>query len=295
MTPDQSADNENAFRTPGSRFREARSARGLSIEAAAARLRIPMSVVEAIERDDYGALGAAIYVRGHCTAYARLLGLAPDIVEDACRQSRSEPPPLVPMAPSTRLQRFTDRAARRAVYIVLTGAIVLPVIWYATQEAPEIARVNLSPLDVPPGGQAPLADIVAAIPAGELPAARQREESDYPVVASLAPPYAKPAVADEVAADASTEDVPAWLVLSFNGPSWVEVFAADGTRIEQALLGPGSERRYAPGQVARITLGNAEAVEVRQDGKTVDLSAYRRANVARFTVSSDGTLAPVGG
>jgi cytoskeleton protein RodZ len=41
-----------------------------------------------------------------------------------------------------------------------------------------------------------------------------------------------------------------------------------------------------------VVLGNAAAVEVRTRGKTRDLAPYMRANVARFTVSSDGSLAP---
>jgi len=45
--------------------------------------------------------------------------------------------------------------------------------------------------------------------------------------------------------------------------------------------------------VARMVLGNASAVEVQQAGTIVDLSPYQRANVARFTVSSDGSVVPV--
>jgi cytoskeleton protein RodZ len=37
-------------------------------------------------------------------------------------------------------------------------------------------------------------------------------------------------------------------------------------------------------------LGNASAVEVQQRGATLDLAPYRKANVARFAVSSDGSV-----
>ena len=50
---------------------------------------------------------------------------------------------------------------------------------------------------------------------------------------------------------------------------------------------------FTPGQVGRMVLGNASAVEVQQAGTIVDLSPYQRANVARFTVSSDGSVVPV--
>ena len=51
-----------------------------------------------------------------------------------------------------------------------------------------------------------------------------------------------------------------------------------------------SERRYAAGQVARLTIGNASAVDVENLGRNVDMGGFARANVARFTVSSDGSL-----
>jgi len=40
-------------------------------------------------------------------------------------------------------------------------------------------------------------------------------------------------------------------------------------------------------------LGNAAQVQVQQNGAIIDLGPYRRANVARFTVSSEGSVAPV--
>nr|MBP8177361.1 DUF4115 domain-containing protein [Xanthomonadales bacterium] len=39
-----------------------------------------------------------------------------------------------------------------------------------------------------------------------------------------------------------------------------------------------------------LTIGNASAVEVESQGRNVDMGAFARANVARFTVSSDGSL-----
>jgi cytoskeleton protein RodZ len=74
----------------------------------------------------------------------------------------------------------------------------------------------------------------------------------------------------------------------------VDVVDAQGSRIERGLVEAGAERRYAAGQVARITLGNSEAVDVSFGGKSLDLTPYRSANVARFTVSSAGEPSPAG-
>src|SRR3546814_16721452 len=83
------------------------------------------------------------------------------------------------------------------------------------------------------------------------------------------------------------------LSLRFSGESWVQVVAPDGRSIEEALLEAGDTRSYAAGEVGHLVLGNASAVELRISGDVQDLEPYMRANVARFTVSSDGSLAPV--
>jgi len=70
--------------------------------------------------------------------------------------------------------------------------------------------------------------------------------------------------------------------------------APDGRTLEKGLLPAGTSRSYAAGEVGRVTLGNASAVVVQQGDRPQDLTPFRRANVARFTVSSDGSLAPVG-
>jgi cytoskeleton protein RodZ len=41
-----------------------------------------------------------------------------------------------------------------------------------------------------------------------------------------------------------------------------------------------------------VALGNAGGVEVRRGAEALDLQPFRRANVARFAVSSDGSLQP---
>ena len=58
------------------------------------------------------------------------------------------------------------------------------------------------------------------------------------------------------------------------------------------MLKSGDERHYDAGQVGRVVLGNANAVEVQHSGSIVDLKPYQHANVARFAVSSDGSVVP---
>jgi cytoskeleton protein RodZ len=45
--------------------------------------------------------------------------------------------------------------------------------------------------------------------------------------------------------------------------------------------------------VGQVVIVNTSSVSVQRNGQPVDLAPYARSNVARFTVSSDGSLAPV--
>jgi cytoskeleton protein RodZ len=80
------------------------------------------------------------------------------------------------------------------------------------------------------------------------------------------------------------------LVLRFRGASWVDIVDRNGTHLERGLVAAGSERRFTASQLAQVTLGDSMAVDVSQGGVTLDLAPYREANVARFTVSSDGKI-----
>lgn len=67
----------------GKRLRKARQERQLSIEESAWRTRIRPDLLRALEREQFGALDHAGFVRRHLASYARFLGLDPlEIVDD---------------------------------------------------------------------------------------------------------------------------------------------------------------------------------------------------------------------
>jgi cytoskeleton protein RodZ len=85
------------------------------------------------------------------------------------------------------------------------------------------------------------------------------------------------------------------IVLRFRGESWVEVLDRNGAVVERGLVPAGSERHLRPDAVGLVKFGNADAVDVLQAGQIVDVGAFRQANIARFAVSSEGSLTPPGG
>lgn len=72
---ENSAQQIDAFTTPGTLLRTAREAQALSEREAADRLNLMPDYVAILERDDYNALRAPAFARGYVKAYGKLLGL----------------------------------------------------------------------------------------------------------------------------------------------------------------------------------------------------------------------------
>ena len=289
----------------GLRLRRAREHAGMSVLEVAEKLRLKSATVDAIEREDFDALGAAVYVRGYFNSYARLVGLPLVVVESAFRREAAPVPELHTTARVSHSRFLFDRYAKRAVYVVMTAAIVVPVIFLATNNQLPRQGATLTPLDAPAAVPAtatastqsstqPVVDGTAFGPPAPAGVPVVRSAAETPVIASFTPFY-KPQADLPPATAATAVAADGGLQLQFSGDSWVEVLGHDGQRLAYGLLPAGTLREFAPGAVARVSLGNANAVQVRMNGVATDISAYRRANVARFTVSSQGTLAPAGG
>jgi cytoskeleton protein RodZ len=254
----------------GSMLKKAREDAGIDRQDAASQLKMPERVLRSLEEENWQQLGAPVFVRGQLRSYARLLKVDIDPYLQQAQLQPIRPAELVSHSHTPRYQRVMESIARRAVYVVITAAIAVPV-WVATQShigQGDVSRTTAS-LDVVPSE--------VATAGSQTPQAVARRQA-APYVASLAP---------------LPRNNGNGLVLRMTGDSWVQVTGPDGDTLEKGLLKSGEERSYRNGQVGRVVLGNASAVEVQQAGSTVDIAPYKRANVARFTVSSDGSLAPV--
>ncbi|MGE8271687.1 MULTISPECIES: helix-turn-helix domain-containing protein [Stenotrophomonas] len=271
----------------GTRLRQAREAAGLTLEDVGSRLRMPIQVVRSLEEEQWQKLGAPVFVRGQLRSYARLLDVDVGQLLEQAQVGPVVPPTLVSHTHTPRARRIAENLGRRVLYVGITAVLAVPV-WFATRghfdggatPAPNTASLDALPAAVPVTPSA--AGIEPSTPV-EVAAAPASKPAATPYVASLAPvPRSAPA-----AAAANTLD------MQFNGDSWVDIGGPDGTSVEKALIKSGESRSFTPGQVARVTLGNASAVQVQQNGAIVDLTPYQRANVARFQVSSEGSVVPV--
>ena len=151
---------DNGRLLPGARLSAAREKHKLSLEAVADELKLDVSMIEALEKDDRAALPAAIFVQGYLRRYARLTGLPEDELVRAYTESTDEPPPLTVVAIKRKTPFFrlpSGRVLRNTILILLA----VTMLWLAY---PFIARFIASRgqsgeepapghLDLPPANQ----------------------------------------------------------------------------------------------------------------------------------------------
>ena len=111
MTPPEAEITELPS-SPGARLKREREARGLTEQQAAESLNLDPTVVAALEANDFAALGAPVFVKGHLRRYASLLGLSEDEIVGAYERSKQhvDEPSLVPRA---RLEMVPVRGRAR--------------------------------------------------------------------------------------------------------------------------------------------------------------------------------------
>lgn len=288
----------------GTRLRLRRESLGLSLHDAAARLHIKQHLIEQMEKGQFDALGAPVYVRGYLGAYLRLLDMPLVLVRQSIDVEASldaETPLTFPAAVSKRSNQGLLRLVRRTGHVFLTAAIVVPVIWLASYGQLPSRKAEITPLEVPvsasQGDPQALHHVSVAAPTVPVVPAGVRNES-YPVMASLAPTL-PPSVATESDAEpnpnGASQDVGSGLVLNVTQDSWVEVRNASGVVVDMGVFRAGTEHRYNVEPGYRLALGNANGVEVHLNGEVLDVSPYQRANVARITLGEDGIAPPTGG
>jgi len=311
---------------PGRRLRQAREAVGLSTDYVAAELHLTPSTIDALEREAYESLPAPVFVSGYLRNYARLLRLDPDpLVKAYLAEARADqytparPPPGTDGArPGGRLLAL----ASLAVVVVLAGLVALwwqnepdPLALLRPTDAPEssLSGAGDAPEDAgrqvasPAAPAAPVAETRAPSPEpiGTPPPEPQRSgepttpEAQAPTAPQPATDAAEPTpeLADEPEpAQAGSEeataepDKPPQVVLTFDGPCWVDI--RDATREFKLFgeMGEGDRRVLAGSPPYSVIIGNAAATTIRIDGQEFDLSRHARGNVARFTL--DPATAP---
>ncbi len=286
----------------GQRLRAARERAALGRDEIARRTRIAPALIQAIEEGRFERLGAIVFARGYLRSYARAVDL-PDAVVGVWegRSHREVEAPPAPSLAATSSRRSSRQVASPIVYTLLTVLIAVPA-YYGVRQAQQspLMRAGISAGAVEQRASVAAPDAnrdqgaASAAPAAAGadgagvqvidPAATATDAWRQPVMASMAPMLGSRNEAEPAPVPLDVRQVQVRL----SAPSWVEIVASDGRVIERSLLPTGSVRDYAVPRSARVRIGDAGVVELRADGKVLDLSPYTHANVATLTLDEAG-------
>lgn len=283
----------------GAWLRAARESQSLTVDAVADSLHLDTSIVDALEREAFGELGATVFAKGHLRAVAAHLGLdeaeAARRFEAASGIDSSELPELIvqynkPLRAKSRLPIYVAIAV--AAMIVAAG-LTYTAMQFLAADADSAAAGATVQATTPPDAaesrvQQPSSDSSNA--SSTAPASFEqrlaRAESQNNEV-SLAPPVPSAATVTDAPASRpeSPPTSPDGLVLVFSAECWFEVRSASGARLAYGTAQAGIRRTIDGERPLAVTLGVADAVRVEVDGSPFEIdAAMRRGRAARFTI-----------
>ncbi len=273
--------NGSTERSVGQILREAREAQGMTLDAAAMRLRLMHRQVEAIEADDFDSLGQVVFARGFVRNYARLLGLAPDELLAQMPGAPAEPAAVSQSEPQLPRSWLSSPWLILGLLGLLVG-VAVPVALYLWLNS----EVDEAPLAQPAVSVAP-ADAAAAAAQPPVAEAQVADTAEPPAEADAAPAEAvAPAAPAEAVAPAVQQQAAAGSVLhlEFGDESWTEIRDASGRMLHRQLNPAGSSVDVSGQPPFDVVIGNAPQARLTYNGRPIDLKPFTDATVARFTL-----------
>jgi len=305
---EQDVDGSATAASVGVHLRQAREARGESVEEVSHVLKLRPRQIEAIEAGRFDLLPGRAFVRGFVRNYSRYLGVDVEPMMGALSvQSGAD---RVDLAPVTNAQgvmpagRDSTGLVKGLFVVILAGVIVLGAGWHfdwfrvapgegpqkassdenATYQAPvdlqEVESVGddvagtSEPVELLPGEPSSVASVPLIEPLavldGDESAQSGLEESD------------EAGAAENESAAAESADM---LVLRTEAEAWIEVRDVDGTVLHIGTEPAGSTLELEGESPFSLVIGNAASVSLTYRGEPIDLSPHTRSSgVARLEV-----------
>ncbi|WP_380783736.1 helix-turn-helix domain-containing protein [Sphingomonas sp. R86520] len=160
----------------GDILRIAREAQGLSVADIAARTRVPLRHLEAIEQSDYSALPSSTYAVGFTRAYARAVGIDEVHIAQLVRVDVAK---MRRKTPEYEPYEMTDpsRVPSRGLAVVALGlaiaVLVLVGLWYGTDMFRGSSSSTSVAVPVSATGPNPAAQTAQPVPASATPTTGQ--------------------------------------------------------------------------------------------------------------------------
>ncbi|MBY8338723.1 DUF4115 domain-containing protein [Streptomyces spinosirectus] len=255
-------DREEARLSIGHALRQARIAAGLTVDDVTNATRVRISIVHAIEADDFAPCGGDVYARGHIRTLAKAVHLDPaPLLEqfDAQHGGRPAPTPAAPLFEAERI-----RPERRGPN------------WTAAMVAAIVAVVGFVGFTAFKGGDDGGAK--SQVAEGSTPT-HSKSASPTPTHTKADNPKSDPS---DSAIAAAPQDKVTVQVSAADGRSWISAKDHNGRLLFDGLLKQGDSKTFQDSQKINLVLGDAGAIQLYVNGKKID-NQFQPGAVERLT------------
>jgi cytoskeleton protein RodZ len=274
----------------GVRLRAGREKLGLTVLQAAEKLHLDARILESLESENFEALGAPVYARGHLRHYAELVGESSVQLNELYSSNSSRPgqPDLTRIAKAPPAE--SNKLILPALVVLAVFAIAGAVWWVlslSTQKGKSgQASVLEQPIPVPaadsPGNGSPGA---APASVAGAPGSAAKPPGMGAAAQKQAAAAATPAAAETPAHTGKEQQV----TLKYSADSWTEVYDAGGARLYYDVGAANSVRTVSGIPPLKIVLGNASGVVVEVNGHNTPIAKLTKADgSAQFLINKSG-------
>lgn len=289
---EQQPDQSKPSGEPGVGFllKQAREAAGVSLADVAARLKLSMRQLEAIEADDFQSLPGPIFVRGFVRNYARFLALDSEPLMRRLEQQMpvaaqetvaDVPQPARGQELSGKGPRAAPLAWGRPLAVLSLVLVMIGVAWWL------LSREHVDSAETAPGQLAPMLvhqEAASASLGTSAAASAPAKTAHMEASAASTVPSSGISKSQASAAVASTPpDAAGKISLKVgSGAAWISVVDANGKKLVFETVAAGSGREVSGTPPFQLKIGNAAQVQLAYNGQPVNFSDKIRGTTARI-------------
>ncbi len=290
----------------GDRLRMARESRDLSIEDVAARLKLDVGKISALEQGDITGFAAPVFAVGYLRTYARLMGLSEEeVLADFTELASVHEQVIDPVSAVNNEtygkmageipSRFSMRDKPSGNYWGMAGfaGVVVLGLLYFLWPASESDHTGVTS----PQTSITLAEqtVKKAVPVPDIVTAEEEERevaSDAPPAVDIKTPVfglekdPQAVVTPELSAEPLETGLNSELILIFNSDSWAEVQDVRGQRLMYRLGKAGTQRVVTGIAPFVVQLGYVQGVDILYNGAAYDLSKYAHRRSVRLRIGT---------
>jgi len=251
----------------GADLRAARQRLGLALPDVAAKLRIKLSFLEAVEDGRLADLPGHVYAVGFARAYAMLLGLDAD---ETARRFRPEAHAVNQRTELVFPAPVSDRGVPAGA-VVLLGVLLAAGTYAGWYHFSGDARPTAEMVPIVPERLASLADrMTSPNPPPQVASILPNSSAGAPAAPTLNP---EPPMADAASAVSAAPASPApvtdesRMLLRLNSDTWIQVRERQGHVLLNRVMRGGETWPVPKGAALLLTTGNAGGTELLVDGE----------------------------